>query len=120
VGGRLRWAQRLGIAPHSDDLPSDQRDLVEAQDLLDMLEHEVIPSYFDAGPGGYSLDWVRQCKASMYTVLPRFSAERMVLRYAEDIYAPAASGARELTGSTVPARANSLNGRPRCAQPGPA
>jgi len=88
-----------GIAPHSDDLPSDQRDLVEAQDLLDMLEHEVIPSYFDAGPGGYSLDWVRQCKASMYTVLPRFSAERMVLRYAEDIYAPAASGARELTGS---------------------
>lgn len=93
--GRNGW----GIAPHSDDLPSDQRDLVEAQDLLDMLEHEVIPSYFDAGPGGYSTDWVSRCKASMYTVLPRFSAERMVLRYAEDIYAPAASGARELTDS---------------------
>ncbi|MGM0433592.1 MAG: alpha-glucan family phosphorylase [Pseudomonadota bacterium] len=93
--GRNGW----GVAPHSDDLPSDQRDLVEAQDLLDMLEHEVIPSYFDIGPGGYSRDWVSRCKASMYTVLPRFSAERMVLRYAEDIYAPAAAGARELSES---------------------
>ncbi|MYL27837.1 MULTISPECIES: alpha-glucan family phosphorylase [Halomonadaceae] len=88
-----------GIAPHSDDLPSDQRDLVEAQDLLDMLEHEVVPSYFDVGPGGYSRDWVSRCKASMYTVLPRFSAERMVLRYAEDIYAPAVAGARGLSES---------------------
>ncbi|TVP58599.1 MAG: alpha-glucan family phosphorylase [Halomonadaceae bacterium] len=88
-----------GVAPHCDDLPADQRDLVEAEDLLDILEHEVIPSYFTLGPGGYSRDWIQRCKASMYTVLPRFSAERMVLRYAEDIYAPASSGARALTSN---------------------
>ena len=114
--GRNGW----GIAPHSDDLPSDQRDLVEAQDLLDMLEHEVIPTYFDSGPGGYSPEWVRRCKASMYTVLPRFSAERMVLRYAEDIYAPAVAGAGELAEHEG-ARARELSewkGRVRAAWPG--
>ena len=85
-----------GIAPHGPDLSHEQRDRVEAEDLLDILEEEVIPQYFRLGPGGYSLDWVERCKRSMYTVLPRFNAERMVVEYATGMYAPAAKQGRLL------------------------
>lgn len=91
--GANGWA----IAPHGPDLSPAHRDRVEAQDLLDLLEDEVIPEYFDTGPGGYSSAWVSRCKRSMYTVLPRFNAQRMVMEYAERLYAPAAEAGRAMS-----------------------
>lgn len=93
--GRNGW----GIEPHSADLPAEERDRVEAQDLLDLLEYEVIPEYFGMGPGGYPPAWVARCKRSMWTVLPRFNAERMVMDYAESMYVPAARQGRLLAAS---------------------
>ncbi len=91
--GRNGW----GIEPHGTDLPPEERDRVEAQELLDLLEYEIIPEYFDLGPGGYPPAWVARCKRSMWTVLPRFNAERMVMDYAERMYVPAARQGRLLT-----------------------
>ncbi|TVS10094.1 MAG: alpha-glucan family phosphorylase [Gammaproteobacteria bacterium] len=85
-----------GIAPHDGDVTAEERDRLEAEELLDLLEHEVVPSYFDMGPGGYSPDWVARSKRSMYTVLPRFNAERMLLDYAIRMYRPAAKLGRLL------------------------
>lgn len=85
-----------GIAPHNGRVRAEDRDRLEAEELLDLLEHEVIPSYFDIGPGGYSPTWVARCKRSMYTVLPRFNAERMLLDYAIRMYRPAAKLGRVL------------------------
>ena len=80
------WA----ITPHGQELSAEQRDKVEAEDLLDLLEREVIPSYFQIGPGGYSSEWIARCKRSMISVLPQFNAEGMVRAYARRLYAPAA------------------------------
>ncbi len=85
-----------GIAPHDGHVAAEHRDRLEAEELLDLLEHEVVPSYFDIGPGGYSPDWVARSKRSMYTVLPRFNAERMLLDYATRMYRPAARLGRVL------------------------
>ncbi|MCC5810858.1 MAG: alpha-glucan family phosphorylase [Ectothiorhodospiraceae bacterium] len=93
--GRNGW----GIEPHSADLSTEERDRLEAQDLLDLLENEVIPEYFATGSGGYPPAWVARCKRSMRTVLPRFSAERMVMDYVERMYVPAARQGRSLSAS---------------------
>lgn len=85
-----------GIESHSLDLSAEERDRLEAQELLDLLEYEVIPEYFNVGAGGYPPDWVRRCKRSMWTVLPRFNAERMVMDYLERMYVPAARQGRLL------------------------
>jgi len=90
--GRNGWA----IAPHEGDVAAEERDRLEAEELLDLLEYEVIPSYFDIGPGGYSRDWVARAKRSMFSVLPRFNAERMLRDYVTRMYRPAARFGRLL------------------------
>jgi glycogen phosphorylase len=52
--------------------------------LLDLLEHEVIPTFYDGAPPAGWLARMRQC---MRTIGPRFSADRMVADYAERMYA---------------------------------
>ncbi|WP_353222352.1 alpha-glucan family phosphorylase [Salinisphaera hydrothermalis] len=85
------WA----ITPYNHSDP-EQRDHYEAEDLLDLLEDEVIPLYFNRGHFGYSPGWVARAKASMYTVLPHFNAQRMLLNYIENLYIPATRHGRRL------------------------
>ncbi|MGB7757023.1 MAG: alpha-glucan family phosphorylase [Salinisphaera sp.] len=84
-----------GITPYSHSDP-EQRDHYEAEDLLDLLEDEVAPLYFNRGDLGYSPSWVARAKAAMYTVLPRFNAQRMLLDYVENLYLPASRHGRLL------------------------
>ncbi|MGM0632066.1 MAG: alpha-glucan family phosphorylase [Pseudomonadota bacterium] len=85
--GENGWA----VAPHGSELAQEERDITEAEDLLDLLEHDIIPAYFRIGPGGYSPEWVQRSKRSMFTVLPRFNTERMVRDYSRKLYRPAAA-----------------------------
>jgi starch phosphorylase len=85
------WA----IEPHAVGIDPDERDAVEAEELLDLLEYEVIPSWF-SGDGGVPEDWIARCRASMTSILPRFNAERMVFEYAHRLYRPAAEHGRRL------------------------
>lgn len=91
--GENGWA----IVPHKGSIAPEERDLTEAEDLLNLLEHEIIPAYYRIGPGGYSPEWVRRSKRSMYTVMPRFNAERMVMDYYRKLYRPAAAQAQRLS-----------------------
>ena len=91
--GRNGW----GVPGHSSGhVDPGERDRIESQALLDLLEHEVLPLYFDRNGRGYSEGWVRRSKASMQSILPRFNAQRMVSEYARDFYAPAQRHRRQL------------------------
>ncbi len=79
------WA----IHPHAKHVDADLRNQEEAADLLDILENEVIPLYYDFGTQGYSSGWVSLSKASMKSCLPRFNSQRMVVDYVEYFYSQA-------------------------------
>jgi len=83
--GTNGWA----IAPHGPHFDPEQRNREEASDLLNLVEHEVIPLYYDRDHQGYSPGWVKLSKASMKTLIPRFSAQRMVVDYIRGFYDPA-------------------------------
>jgi starch phosphorylase len=68
----------------------------EAGDLLNILEHEVLPTYFRWDGGGYSSDWVRIAKESMKSTIPRFNAQRMLQDYVNRLYLPAQRQRRKL------------------------
>jgi glycogen phosphorylase len=98
-----------GITPRDEHFDHHQRHNEEANDLLNIMEHEMIPTYYRRDGGGYSSDWVSLSKASMKSTIPRFNAQRMLRDYVKDFYAPArdqrlrleadnASLARELAG----------------------
>jgi len=89
-GEGFRGDNGWGITPHGPEFEPAYRDQEEAKDLLDIMEKEVIPLYYDHNGRGYSEGWVRTSKASMRTTIPHFNAQRMMRDYVRQMYGPAA------------------------------
>jgi glycogen phosphorylase len=90
--GRNGWA-----IPSADDpsVPEGRRDELEARALLDLLETEVIPRFYDRR-NGVPADWVAMAKHSIASLGPAVTGARMVRDYVERLYAPAARASRAM------------------------
>jgi len=77
----------------------ERRDAIEAEMILDTLEEEVVPLYYDCNPEGFSPDWVRRSKRAMMTVIPRFNMRRVLYDYTTGLYEPAARQYRRLAAN---------------------
>ncbi|MFY7952702.1 MAG: alpha-glucan family phosphorylase, partial [Armatimonadaceae bacterium] len=66
------------------------QDHVEALAVYETLEREIVPQFHDRDASGIPTRWIQRMKASMRTLTPVFSTERMVREYAENVYVPAA------------------------------
>lgn len=95
--GKNGW----GIAPHGPSFDAEFRNREEGQALLDILEREVIPAYYNRNGYGYSQDWVRMSKNSMKSILPHFNSQRMVMDYVEKFYAPASNQHRTMANDNA-------------------
>ena len=99
--GKNGW----GIIPHTPETPANIRDDEEANDLLDILEHEIIPTFYNRGIQGYSKEWVRLSKESMKSCIPQFNASRMVMDYVKNLYTPATRQYKKMKqNNSAPAR----------------
>jgi starch phosphorylase len=85
----LGWAIE---SPQAEPVVQDDHD---ATALLDILEREVIPEFYERGSDDLPRRWVRRMKAAMRSLIPRFTAERMVREYAERMYAPSMTAQRK-------------------------
>jgi glucan phosphorylase len=74
----------------SEAAGAEEQDRDDAAALYRILEEEVIPAYFEREEDGLRHAWIRRMKASIASVVPQFSAERMVRDYVEAVYLPAA------------------------------
>ncbi|MCB9730243.1 MAG: alpha-glucan family phosphorylase [Deltaproteobacteria bacterium] len=90
---RVGWAIGAGES-YEDDV--DRGDAIEADLLMDLLEHQVLTEFYDRGPGEPPRRWVARMKASMSALSPRFSTSRMVQEYAERLYLPGHRNALEM------------------------
>jgi len=96
--GRNGWA----ITPHPE-FDRETREQLEAAELMNILEYQVIPSYYTHNGEGYSDEWLRIARASMKTILPRFNTIRMAMDYLTQSYVPAAREGRRLSASAAAA-----------------
>jgi starch phosphorylase len=71
-----------------------ENDAADARELYRILEDEVIPEFYDRDAAGIPRAWVSLIRASMASLTPRFSANRMVREYTERFYLPAAAASR--------------------------
>jgi starch phosphorylase len=74
----------------------EQQDQVEADALFDLLERDVVPTFYTRGADGMPHDWIARMKASISNLVPVFNAQRMVRDYAATCYMPAAEQMRRL------------------------
>jgi starch phosphorylase len=93
--GENGWA----ITPHDQHYDATFRNREEASELLDIIEHQVIPLYYDRNGHGFSEGWVRMSKASMKSILPQFNSQRMVMDYIKGFYGPAVRQGRALAAN---------------------
>ena len=83
--GKNGWA----IKPGPEDMAATLRDQEESRALYEILQDQVIPLYYNYGKLGYSPEWVKMAKHSMKSLLPRYSATRMLDEYVKKFYRPA-------------------------------
>ncbi len=89
------WAEgydpELGFAIGAGEEYEDEelQDEIESKLLYDLLEREIVPSYYDRGRDGLPRTWISRMKASMRDLGGRFSTSRMLLEYSERFYLPA-------------------------------
>ena len=86
VGRSLRRQQRLGDRRHRGRRTPTAKDARDAAALLDLLEREVIPLFYDRDAAGIPRGWIARIKASLRTIGPRFCATRMLDEYVQKIY----------------------------------
>jgi starch phosphorylase len=70
-------------------------DAAEAEAMYTLLEHEVIPEFYERDEKAMPRKWLGRVRESMARLTPEFSASRAIREYTENYYLPAASGYRE-------------------------
>ncbi len=81
------WA--IGNGEEYED--AETQNEIESQALYDLLEREIVPTYYDRGRDGLPREWLRMMKASMAFMGRDFSSYRMLIEYYERFYEPALS-----------------------------
>jgi starch phosphorylase len=92
--GENGWA----ITPHPE-FDHDTREALEADELMNILEYQVIPAYYNRNEDGQPEEWLRMARATMKSIIPQFNTIRMALDYLGQSYAPAAREGRRLQAS---------------------
>jgi glycogen phosphorylase len=67
----------------------DAQDAVDVEALYDLIERELVPTFYDRDGNGIPSRWLSFVRNAIASVAPRFSARRMVKEYAESLYGPA-------------------------------
>ena len=88
----IGWAIGSGEVYEDEEL----QDGIESEALYDLLEHEIVPLFYQQGRDGLPREWIKRMKASMRTIGKEFSTHRMLKEYSERFYIPALENWRGL------------------------
>jgi starch phosphorylase len=93
----IGWAIGRGEA-YADP---DEQDRIEASALYDLLERDVVPTFYDRAVDGLPRNWIARMRASIGYLVPLISSDRMVREYVERCYLPAAAQVRRLADNDL-------------------
>lgn len=69
------------IPPIDHSTPTEEQDMEDNKNMMDILENQIIPTYYDRPE-----HWTQMMKRAMADVIPRFDSGRMVHEYYEKMY----------------------------------
>jgi starch phosphorylase len=81
--GNETEARAISRAETGDTTKTDAAD---AEAMYSTLEQKVVPSFYKLADNGLPSTWIKMMKASIATLTPQFSSNRMVSEYLEKIY----------------------------------
>lgn len=91
--GEVGWAVG-GREAYADPYQQDQS---EAEALYELLEHEIVPTFYDRRADGLPRKWIALMKNSIARLCPQFNIQRMAMQYADESYLVAHRRYRQLS-----------------------
>ena len=91
------WA--IGAGEEYDDLV--YQDDIESRAIYDLLEQEVVPTFYKRGSDGIPRDWLRMMKRAIGTVAPVFNTARMLQEYMDKCYSPSSDRFHQLSDENM-------------------
>ena len=91
------WA--IGAGEEYTDLT--YQDDIESRAIYDLLEQEIVPTFYNRSSDGLPRAWLRMMKRSMSTCCPVFNTSRMVQEYMDKGYWPASQRFAGLTAENL-------------------
>ncbi len=76
----------IGQDAHADSV--EEQDRQDSANLYRVLTEEVIPLFYQRDSHGIPRQWIQRIRRAMLTLVPRFTATRMVKEYVERYYLP--------------------------------
>lgn len=74
------------LNPSENEEEDIANDLQDAESLYQVLENEIIPTYYQKDENDLPTEWIKRMKNSIATLTPQFSSDRMLKDYIEQIY----------------------------------
>jgi starch phosphorylase len=106
------WA--IGAGEEYTDL--HYQDDVESRAIYDLLEQEIVPSFYTRSSDGLPRAWLKVMKRSIATCCPVFNTNRMVQDYVEKAYWPSSQRFDKLTADNFGKARSLAQWRKRVAQ----
>jgi starch phosphorylase len=78
-----------------------RRDDLESSALYDLLEHAVVPKFYERDNRGVPPRWIEMVRHTLQTLGPKVLASRMVRDYVEQYYVPAAQSLRKTVAASA-------------------
>lgn len=75
-------------------LEPEVQDEFDAFSIYEILQHEIVPLYYDRDGDGVPKRWIDRVRRSLMTIGPVYNTQRMVAEYAENFYKRAAEKGR--------------------------
>ena len=92
------------VIGQGEEYPEDlwqHQDYVESQALYQLLEKEIVPTFYDRGRDYLPREWITMIKESIKRHTPFFNTRRMVMEYHNQYYMPSYTRAQRITGENI-------------------
>jgi starch phosphorylase len=98
---RVRHGWDVGWAiGHGEEYADGAGDALEAEELYDLLEREIVPLFYERD-AAIPRRWVKRMKSAISKLVPDFNTARMVREYTEKYYVPAVRLSANMTADDL-------------------
>jgi starch phosphorylase len=104
------------IGRGEEGLDAAYQDVVESQDLYNILEDDVIPTFYARKNGSVPTQWIKRMKASMQMAMEHFCSLRMLAEYVGRFYQTGSDHFQALTAQNGREARNLRSQRARLSQ----
>lgn len=95
------WA--IGAGEEYAEGQEDLQDQIESQALYNLLEQDIIPTFYERPRDSVPHNWMAKVKSGYKRLAPVFNTDRMVQQYTEEMYMPAYERETALSEPTIQA-----------------